>query len=69
MFYDVSGLSVSLALSKNLAFYVVWGPDCQRGAGKEKNDMLKAFEHRWAKFVVTMAQHKADLGQHRANRG
>ena len=47
-----------LALSKTSRFTWVWG----RGGGRSgKNDMLKVFSHSWAKFVVTMAQHRANI--------
>ena len=41
---------------------VLRGFGVQGRARKEKNDKLKVFQHKWATFVVTMAQHRAKIG-------
>ena len=58
MFYGVLWLSVwrkfILALSKNHAFYVVFG--FRGGTGRKKKDKLKEFQHSLAELVDMMGQ-------------
>ena len=64
VFYGVWGPSVArnfilAACQKTWRFTWFWGPG---GGPNGKNHMLKVFEHRWAKCVVTMAQRRANIG-------